>query len=387
MRTLRRYIGDEGTTATFCTRELSTVLAHRLYLDHAATTPIVDVARAAVVTAFASWANPSSPHAPGRTARAALEDARERIKTALAWTGEVVFTSGASEAIGLAAGRAQCDAILVGASEHDAVHRALTASGKPSTALAVGKDGVVPGHVLEGRLGALKATCPLVFVQVANSETGVMQPLDELGPIVRRAGGALFCDAAQTAGKVALPRADMIAISAHKFGGPPGVGALLVRNLSMLEPVGGQEQGYRAGTENLPGILGMAAALEAKRSWVERASELRDHLDKAIEAAGGTVVARDAARIATIASYHMPGVAAAAQLIQFDLAGIAVSAGSACSSGTLRASPVLAAMGWPERDAGEVVRVSFGPDTTRGDIYRYIEAWKRISDAARARAA
>jgi cysteine desulfurase len=146
----------------------------------------------------------------------------------------------------------------------------------------------------------------------------------------------------------------------------------------MLRPTGGQERGYRGGTENLPAVLGFAAAVEANRGWVERAKDLRAHLDGAIEAAGGEIIAKATPRIATIATYRMPGVTSATQLIQFDLAGIAVSAGSACSSGTIKASPVLAAMGWNETAASEVVRVSFGPDTSRADVYRFIEAWKRI---------
>jgi cysteine desulfurase len=153
---------------------------------------------------------------------------------------------------------------------------------------------------------------------------------------------------------------------------------LLVRDLALLAPSGGQEKGYRGGTENLPAAIGFAVAAEAARGWVERAADLRAHLDGAIEAAGGQVVARTSPRIATIAAYRMPGKAASAQLIQFDLAGIAVSAGSACSSGTLKGSRILAAMGWADEEASEVVRVSFGPDTGRADVYRFIEAWQRI---------
>lgn len=332
------------------------------------------VARKAMAEGLARWANPSSPHAEGRAARAALEDARARIKVALGWTHELIFTSGASEAIAIALGRTQADAVIVAATEHDAVHRAQP----DAYFLPVQPDGTVAAHALEGRLGALAAKMPLVAIQSANNETGVLQPLDELGPIIRKAGGIVFADCAQTAGKRALPDADLIAVSAHKLGGPPGIGALLVRNLSLISPSGGQEQGYRAGTENLPAALGFAAALEASRGWIDRAADLRAHLDGAIEALGGSVVARQAPRIATIASYRMPGLASSAQLIQFDLAGVSVSAGSACSSGTLKPSRVLAAMGWSESEAGEVVRVSFGPDTGRADIYRFVEAWKRI---------
>ena len=354
----------------------------RLYLDHAATTPVLPAARAATVRGFELWANPSSPHGAGRAARAALEDARARVKAALGWSGEVVFTSGASEAIEIGVRRSRCDARLVLATEHDAVLRANDGA----TVLPVDGEGVAVGHALEGRLGALGAARPLVAMQSANSETGVLQPHAELGAIVRRAGGTLFVDASQSAGKLPLPDADLIALGAHKFGGPPGVGALLVRDFALLQASGGQEQGYRGGTENLPGVLGLAAALEAGRGWLERAADLRAHLDGAIETGGGQVVAKAAKRIATVASYRMPDVAAGAQLIQFDMAGIAVSAGSACSSGSLKPSHVLTAMGWSEAAAGEVVRVSFGPETTRADVYRFLETWRRIADGARKRA-
>jgi cysteine desulfurase len=349
-------------------------LTERLYLDHAATTPMVPAARTAMVDGMLKWANPSSPHAEGRAARAALEDARARVAAALGWRHDVIFTSGATEAIMIALGCATSDATIIAATEHDAVHRA----GAAAYFLSVGHDGRIADDALTGRLGALGAKQPLVVIQSANNETGVLQPLHSLAPIVRSAGGLLFADCSQSAGKLPLPDADMIAVSAHKLGGPPGVGALLVRNFDMLRASGGQERGYRGGTENLPGVLGFAAAVEANRGWVERAQDLRAHLDGAIEAAGGEIVARGCPRIATIAGYRMPGVASATQLIQFDMAGIAVSAGSACSSGTIKTSPVLTAMGWADAAANEVVRVSFGPDTSRADVYRFIEAWKRI---------
>jgi cysteine desulfurase len=357
-------------------------LNQRLYLDHAATTPMLLDAREAMRVAIARWANPSSPHAEGRAARAMLEDARARVKAALGWTGEVIFTSGATEALRIALTRARCDARLVSAVEHEAVHRVVP----DAYFLPVQPDGTVLPDALAGRLGALGAGAPLVAVQSVNNETGVCQPLDILAPIVRRAGGLLLADCAQSAGKTPLPDADLIALSAHKFGGPPGVGALLVRDLGMLDASGGQEKGYRPGTENLPGAVAMATALEQSRGWVERAADLRAHLDGAIEAAGGEVVVKRSPRLATIGSYRMPGVSASAQLIQLDMAGIAVSAGSACSSGTLKASHVLTAMGWGE-EAAQVIRASFGPETSRADIYRFVEAWTRIAGDARARAA
>jgi cysteine desulfurase len=382
LRKLARYIGGDVTIATALERATETRVPERLYLDYAATTPLLPVARAAMARGLDIWANPSSPHGPGRAARAALENARERIKVALEWSGDVIFTSGASEAIAIAMARTRADVLLVGATDHDAVQRVA----ERAVVLPVGADGLVAAHVLTGRLGALGAGLPLVVVQCANSETGVLQPLDDLVPLVRKAGGLLFVDASQTAGKLPLPDADLIAVSAHKAGGPPGIGALLVRDLGLLTAAGGQERGYRGGTENLPGAMAMAAALEASRAWIDRSGDLRAHLDGAIEAAGGQVVAKSSPRIATIASYRMPGVASAAQLIQFDLAGIAVSAGSACSSGSLKPSHVLTAMGWSEADAAEIIRVSFGPETTRADVYRFVEVWRRIAADAKARA-
>lgn len=356
-------------------------MADRLYLDHAATTPVLPTAREAVARGFELWANPSSPHGAGRAARAALEDARERIKASLGWTGDVVFTSGATEAIAIVLARTSPDALIIGAGEHDAVHR----HADRAVVLPVGEDGRIAVHALAGRLGALGAASPLVVVQSANGETGVIQPLGELIAATHKARGLFFADASQSAGKLPLPDADFIAVSAHKFGGPPGIGALLVHDLATLRATGGQERGYRGGTENLPAILGMVAALESPRGWVDRAADLRSHLDGAIDAAGGDVVARSNPRLATVASYRMPGVASAAQLIQFDLAGIAVSAGSACSSGSMAPSAVLTAM-LGEESAREIVRVSFGPDTTRADVYRFIETWKRIHEGAKARA-
>lgn len=343
------------------------VAADRLYLDHAATTPMLAAAKAAMVEAIDRWANPSSPHAEGRAARAALEDARKRIAAALGWDGHVLFTSGASEAIAIAIGRAKAQRILTSPVEHDSVLRVTPDAER----LAVASDGRLSSLSIDGR--------SLLAVQHVNNETGVIQSLDEMD----RHGAILFADCAQSAGKLPLPNADMIAISAHKFGGPPGVGALLVRDLGLLEPSGGQEQGYRAGTENLPGVLAMAAALEQRTDWLPAAERLRARLDETIEEAGGEIVARDAPRIAAIASYRMPGMSARAQLIQFDLAGIAVSAGSACSSGSLKTSHVLRAMGWDETAAGEVVRVSFGPTTSEADIDRFLGQWTAMAGRGR----
>lgn len=344
----------------------------RIYLDHAATTPLIPAAREAMADALARWHNPSSPHAEGRAAKAALEDARERIGRALDWPHKIVFTSGASEALAIALGRAKAGPLHASAVEHDAVFRAAPHGER----IPVDRGGAV--LLLSREHGGLYA------IQHANNETGVVQPLADITGVIRENGGVLLADCAQTAGKLKLPDADMIAISAHKFGGPPGVGALLLKDFALVEAVGGQEQGYRPGTENLPGIIGMAAALEAGNAWLAEAAALRERLERAIVAAGGEVVAGQSERIPTIGAYRMPGTASNAQLIQFDMAGIAVSAGSACSSGSLKPSHVLAAMGWDESAAREVVRVSFGPSTTEPEVDRFIEAWTRMAAKRRA---
>ena len=346
--------------------------ARHIYLDHAATTPLLPAARDAMAEGFALWANPSSPHKAGRAARAALEDARARIAKSLGWEGEIAFTSGASEALALAISRCCKPLSAVSAVEHEAVLR------------HAGEVERLPVDTL-GRVDPQAAALPgLVAVQQVNNETGVIQPLADIAGTVRPAGGLLLADCAQGAGKIALPDADMIAIAAHKFGGPVGVGALLVRDWAMLKPIGGQERGYRAGTENLPAIIAMAAALEAGNAWLQEAVRLRGILEAGIVAAGGEVIAAGGERIATIGSYRMPGVAAAVQLIRFDAMGIAVSAGSACSSGSLKTSHVLAAMGMDEESASQVIRVSMGRETTERDIEQFLAAW---CDIAKGRAA
>ncbi len=338
----------------------------RIYLDHAATAPLCAPAAQAMAQGFGLWANPSSPHAEGRAARRALEDARARLKSVLGWQGEVIFTSGASEALALAITASARPLSAVSAVEHDSV---LRHAGEGVPCSPVDAEGLVDAE------GAQSSG--LVCVQQVNSETGVIQPMAEIAAAIRSGGGWLLADCAQGAGKLPLPDADMAVISAHKFGGPIGVGALLLRDYAMLKPGGGQERGYRAGTENLPGVLGMLAALEADAGWLERARQLRVRLDEAIVQAGGEIIAATAPRLATIASYRMPGTSANAQLIRFDGAGIAVSAGSACSSGSLKPSHVLTAMG--AAGIGETIRVSIGRETTEADIDRFLAVWKGMA--------
>jgi len=357
----------------------------RTYLDHAATTPLRPQARAALEDGWRLWANPSSPHAQGRAARRALEDARERIKAALGWTGELVFTSGASEAAALALGNATAGSRLVSAVEHDAVLQA----GPGAAILPVAADGALDLAILERELAA--ADDPLVAVQSVNSETGNRQSLGHIADRIRAAGGLLLVDHAQGAGKCPLEGApDLAIISAHKFGGPVGIGALLVRDWALLRPTGGQERGYRRGTENLPGALAMAAALDActQPYTAEPVADLLEIFSAEVRAVGGVWLDdKLGAPSAHIHALAMPGLSATAQLMRLDLAGIAVSQGSACSSGSLRTSHVLAAIGLPDDVARRTIRISLGWNTTRADVQRFCEAWLGMARAAGAQAA
>ena len=339
-------------------------------------------ARAAVASAMEGWANPSSPHADGRRARSAFEEARRTIAARLGWRHDVILTSGASEAVQITAARARAAGRIVGPTEHEVI----TAAMGDATVLRADGDGLIDLDDLRSKLDAGPA---LVAVQFVNNETGVIQPIERIQQLVRDGGSLLLADCAQAAGKIPLPDCDFIAVSAHKFGGPPGVGALLVRDLATLEASGGQERGYRRGTENWPAVAGMAAALETE-CFVQRMphlAALRAELEGELVAEGAIVIGAGAPRIATIGSYAMPGVASASQLVQLDLAGISVSAGSACSSGSMKPSRVLAAMGVPEDIAKSVIRVSFGPFTKNADIERFLGEWRRIRNNARTEAA
>jgi cysteine desulfurase len=359
-------------------------LPERIYLDHAATTAMLPAAKTAVAEAMERWANPSSPHAEGRAAHAALEDARARIKAALGWTGDLIFTSGASEALAIALGRAKVERRLISAVEHDAVFRAAP----DAQILPIGPHVQVDLDRLERALA--EGGTAAVAIQDVNSETGKAQPLAEAGAIIRAAGGLLIADCAQSAGKRALPDADMAIVSAHKLGGPPGVGALLVRDLAKLEATGGQEQGYRGGTENLPGLLGFAAAVERAeeidRSYQTLAHPLIELVNRLWDE-GGREVGRANDWSPYILAVAMPGLRATAQLIQFDRRGIAVSAGSACSSGSLKPSRALAAFGVPAEEAERTIRISIGWTTRPEDIEAFRDAWLEIEGQARARAA
>lgn len=354
-------------------------MTNSIYLDHAATSPLRPAAAEAVREGFAMWANPSSPHAAGRAARAALEDARERVAEALKWDGEVIFTSGASEAAALAMRRASGVERFVSGVEHDSVLAA--APGAPR--LAVLPDGAVDQERMEAALA--RASKPVVAIQWINSETGNAQNLGGLVDCVHEAGGLVVCDVAQSAGKYPLPhQVDMAIVSAHKFGGPIGVGALLVREFEMLSPDGGHERGYRRGTENLPGILGMAAALEdCDYPYLpnEIFEELRLLADEVRSVGGVWFEDRLDAPTGFIHALAMPQLSGSAQLMRFDMARIAVSQGSACSSGSLRRSHVLTAMGVSDDLADRTIRVSLGWSTTTADIARFREVWLNMANS------
>ncbi|RJY08209.1 cysteine desulfurase family protein [Aurantiacibacter aquimixticola] len=343
----------------------------RIYLDHAATSPLRPEARSAVEEGFAMWANPSSPHAEGRKARAALEDARDRCKGALGWQGELIFTSGASEAAALALHHAKAGARLVSAVEHDCILGTVPDAER----LPVRPDGALDVEMLAE---AVQRERPLVAVQHVNSETGNRQNLAAIANVVGEAGGLLLADCAQSAGKMPLPPCDMAIISAHKFGGPIGMGALLVRDHAMLKPVGGHERGYRRGTENLPGALGMAAALDAVGGDYSAASF--DPLARAVRDLGGTWLGDQLADPTPyVAALAMPGMSATAQVMRFDMLGLAVSQGSACSSGTMKTSHVLGAMGLEDALAARTIRVSIGWNTTQQELDAFAHAWAGLA--------
>ena len=377
---VRFYIGAARDVAIGRNPRLLSA-SERIYLDHAATTPVLPEAQAAVTRAFAHWANPSSPHADGRAARALLEEARSTIAEVLGWRHDVIFTSGASEAIEIAAKRVRVPGRAQGATEHAIVPYAM---GSGSKVIPVTPDGLIDQDALDEILAGGPA---LVAIQQVNNETGVIQPLERITEKVRAAGSLLLADCAQSAGKMPLPDADFVAACAHTLGGPPGIGVLLVKDLASLEAVGGQEMGYRRGTQDVPAALAFAAALAARPYDMECLGELRHQFEDAVRAEGGIIIAENAPRIATIGSVSVPGTNNASLLIQMDLAGIAVSAGSACSSGKMKASAVLEAMGVPADVASGFLRVSFGPHTSKADVDRFLDEWRQIRSRSKSEAA
>ena len=363
-----------------------------VYLDHNATTPVLPEAIDAVSNVLGSVGNPSSVHRFGRAARAILERARASIAALVeSPDADVIFTSGGTEANNLAHRQAVDLRHFVTSIEHDSVLACVA----PSEHLPVDAHGVVDLEALDRRLSEHGAPA-LLSVMLANNETGVVQPVAEAARIAHAHGGLIHCDAVQAAGKMPvrmdLLGADLLTLSAHKIGGPPGVGALLVRSglpVSALMRGGGQERGRRGGTENLPGIAGFGVAAEMA---VERAETygavvggMRDRLEEGVRRAAphATIYGSGAARLANTTCLGLPGLAAETQVMALDLDGIAVSAGSACSSGKVSASHVLRAMGLDDTAAGSAIRISLGPHTTQREVDRFLESWSKLASRAR----
>lgn len=362
-----------------------------VYLDHNATHPPWPEVVRTVADILAAGGNPSSVHGRGRAARQAVETARARVAALVGAIPErVVFTAGATEANNLALHQV-AGPVLVSAVEHPSVARARA----DAVAIPVGADGILDLDAL-ARLLAATPRPGLVSVMLANNETGVVQPVAAAARLARESGALFHCDAVQGPGRIALDAlaaADFVSLSAHKIGGPQGVGALIAREPASLRPQirgGGQERGVRAGTENTAGIAGFGVAADivaARLSGMADVARRRDRMEAAIRAVDPDAVVFGAAapRLPNTSAVAMPGVAAEIQLVHFDLAGIAVSAGAACSSGRIEAPAVLLAMGVPEALARTAIRVSLGHATTDAEIDRFVAAWAALRERTRAR--
>jgi len=367
----------------------------RSYLDYNASAPLRDEVRDAVIAALSLYGNPSSVHAEGRAARAAIEAARVKVATLVGARGDdVIFTSGGTEAnaLALAAQAGEAWHCYMSAVEHPSV---LSGGGfyrETTTTIPVTSDGVVSLDTLAGELAKHRpgGWRPLVSLMMANNETGAIQPVAEAAKIVHETGGLLHSDAVQAAGRVPLEigalGADMLSLSAHKIGGPKGIGALVLREGVSVEPLlkgGGQERRRRAGTENVGGIVGFGVAAELAAADLAKAPELaklRDELE-----AGALAIAPEAVvlssrvpRLPNTTCLAVPGAKAETLVIGLDLAGVAVSSGSACSSGKVEASHVLSAMGIAPELAQGAIRISLGFATSNTDIQAFLRAFGEL---------
>ena len=377
-------------------------MTERAYLDWNATAPLRPQARAAMAAAMEVVGNPSSVHAEGRAARQILETARERVAVAVgAEPRNVVFTSGGSEANAVALSRAiehagaACNVAIASEIEHVSV---LAGGDFPSVErFGASRDGVASVAELQARLKAAagKGAKPLVALMAANNETGVIQPVREAAELAHAAGGLLHVDAVQALGKILLDirqlGADLLSVSAHKVGGPMGVGALVLGSDKLhvrgSRFGGGQERNRRGGTENLVGIAGFAAAVAEAMGDLEgegrRLSALRQRLESGLRAIWPETIIfgekASAGRVANTLQFAVPGIKAQTALMALDLDGIAVSSGSACSSGTMKFSEVVRAMGYELEIAEGAVRVSMGWTTSEAEIDRFLNAWRKLS--------
>lgn len=362
-----------------------------IYLDYNATAPTRPEALAAMVAAIEAGGNPSSVHSAGRAARRRVEDARRAVADLVGVdANQVIFTATGTEANNMALLGYPDHARFVSAIEHDAVKQAAP----DAIVLPVLADGTLDLAALEVALETAAAP-PLVSVMLANSETGILQPIAEIAARVHAKGGLLHCDAVQAAGRVPFTLdslgADLLTLSGHKLGGVPGAAALILGATlagTPREPLpllrgGGQERGRRAGTENVGALaaFGVAARIaKAEIPAMQALAPLRDAAEANLQAAGALLpAATGAPRLPNCFSVALPGKPAETQVIALDLAGFAVSAGSACSSGKVKRSAVLSAMGYPDEIAGSTLRVSFGPSTTAEQLTQFCAAWRRLA--------
>ena len=372
-----------------------------IYLDYNATAPVKLAVIDVMTAALLEGGNPSSVHAPGRAARMAVEEARIKLANLLGAAAEnIIFTSGGTEA----ANQAICTAVgikrvLISAIEHDCVLAAANASRLSVQEIPVNIDGLVDLKALEAMLAAGEesgAGRALVSVMLANNETGVIQPIAEVAEIAHAHGALVHTDATQTPGKIAVDftalGVDLMNMSAHKIGGPQGIGALIHRPGLEVRPFiagGGQERGRRSGTENVAGIVALGAAAELAAGDLEKAAgiaALRDRMEAAILQASpdSVIFGTQAPRLPNTSYFTMPGVPGETQVIAMDLAGYAISSGSACASGKVKRSRVLVGMGASDSDAINAIRVSLGPTTTDEDVDGFLLAWTALLEKKRA---
>jgi cysteine desulfurase len=360
------------------------------YLDWNATGELRPQARAAMISALELTGNPSSVHSAGRAGRRLVDKAREQVASLVgAAPRDVVFTSGGTEANVLALTPALGEMLLVSAIEHPSVRSGGRFSAVEE--IPVTTAGLVDLAALERRLAACSR--PLVSIMLANNETGVIQPVAAAAALVHAAGGLLHVDAVQGPGRIACDikalGADLLTLSAHKIGGPQGVGALVRRDGLAINPLikgGGQERSARGGTENVAGIAGFGAAAEAAgqglRGEVLKMAELRDRFEAALKALTPEVAifGSPVERLPNTSLFAVAGIKAETAIIALDLEGVAVSSGAACSSGKVAPSHVLAAMGIdPELSSG-AIRVSLGYSTTDRDVESFLNAWAKLAD-------
>ena len=356
-----------------------------VYLDYNATAPIRPAVVKAMQAAMDRPMNPSSVHSFGRQAKRLVDEARAKITASVGAEGyHVIFTGSGTEANNLALKGIKTGMVLASAIEHSSVLQAVP----DAVQIPVDANGVSDLKALK-KLLATKHK-PLVTVMLANNETGAIQPIAEIAQLVHAAGGIFHCDAVQGLGKmpldISLLNVDVLTLSAHKIGGPQGVGALLVKPGLVLESQivgGGQELGFRAGTENVAGIVGFGVAVEAVAELQTKARYLaimRDRMESEIRAIApeSVVAAEGTERLPNTSCITMPGVKNETQLIHFDLQNIALSAGAACSSGKIGVSHVLLAMGWDKQEAESAVRISLGAETLQGEVDRFVSAWKEL---------